>query len=431
MSRITVIGTGYVGLTSAACFADLGNEVCAIDVDAARVERLAAGDVPFFERGLQELVSLNASSGRLRFTTDYAEGIPSAEFIFITVGTPMGKDGDADLSQVRQAASAVARHLTGYAVIVSKSTVPIGTGDMVSELIRCEHRDQSAGFAVVSNPEFLREGSAVRDFMEPDRIVLGSHDHDAADRVAGLYEPLNVPVLSTDLYTAEIIKYASNAFLATKISFINLIARLCEPLQADVKVVAQALGMDHRIGPSYLEAGAGYGGSCLPKDVLALSQTLERSGAHPLFLREVMEINRTQPLLLVDKAEHALGTLTGRSAALLGLSFKPNTDDMREAPSISIALALRERGAVVRAYDPAAMALARDILPFVKMEADAYSAARNADVLIVVTEWKEFCQLDMKRIKAAMRQPVIIDGRNIYSPCDLRTMGFVYRGVGR
>jgi UDPglucose 6-dehydrogenase len=430
MSHIAVIGTGYVGLTTAACWADLGNEVCGVDADTDVIKNLRKGTVPFFEPGLQEVVQRNLAAGRLRFTTSYEESIPGVDFIVIAVGTPMAANGEADLRAVREAAASVARHLAGPVVIVNKSTVPIGTGDVVTEIISA-NLERAIDFSVVANPEFLREGSAIHDFMDPDRIVLGAHDAESAAKVAELYKPLDAPVLITNPYTAEMIKYASNAFLATKISFINEVARICEKLDADVRVVAKGMGMDHRIGDAFLEAGTGYGGSCFPKDVMALARTSESIGAHPQMLRAVMDINRGQPLLLLDKLHGLMGPLRGQTVAVLGLAFKPNTDDMREAPSVQLITALLKKGVTVRAYDPAAMARARRLLPEVKMQRDAYSAARGADALVIMTEWNEFRLLDLVRLKKTMKRPVIVDGRNIYEPAEMTALGFVYKGVGR
>ena len=430
MSRIAVVGTGYVGLTTAACLADLGNEVCGLDVDAHVVQTLQAGEVPFYEPGLQELVSRGLATGRLCFTTVYADAVRDAEFIFLAVGTPMGETGEADLRQVREAAATIAQHLSGPAVIVNKSTVPIGTGDIVGDVIR-EHLREPVKFSVVSNPEFLREGSAIHDFMHPDRVVIGSHDEESTRRVAELYKPLDAPVLVTTLYASEMIKYASNAFLATKISFINEIARVCEKLDADVQVVSEGIGLDRRIGPAFLNAGLGYGGSCFPKDVLALARMSEAIGAHPQMLRAVMEINDAQVALLVDKLHELVGPLRGLDIGVLGLAFKPNTDDMREAPSVRLIGALLKKGAVVKAFDPAAMPRAAPLLPGVTMTRDAYDAARNVEALVVVTEWNEFRQLDFKRLKRLMKRPILVDGRNIFDPAEMKELGFVYRGVGR
>jgi UDPglucose 6-dehydrogenase len=430
MSRIAVVGTGYVGLTTAACFADLGNHVWGVDIDSTVVAALQRCHVPFYEPGLRELIARNVDVGRLRFTSDYAEGMADAEFVFVAVGTPTGNGGEADLSQVRQAAASIGAHLDAPAVIVNKSTVPIGTGDVVGDIVR-QHLNRAVPIYVVANPEFLREGSAVHDFMEPDRIVIGSHDSEGTRRVAELYKPLAAPTLVTTLYAAEMIKYASNAFLATKISFINEIARVCEKLDADVEVVASGMGLDRRIGPAFLNAGLGYGGSCFPKDVLALTRMSEAIGAHPQLLKAVMDINDTQASLLIDKLHDIVGPLRDRTIGVLGLSFKPNTDDMREAPSLRLISVLLKRGAVVKAYDPAAMTRAAALLPDVSMQGDPYQVARDADALIIATEWNEFRQLDLGAVKRAMKRPVVLDGRNIYDADEMKELGFVYRGVGR
>jgi UDPglucose 6-dehydrogenase len=418
-----------VGLTTAACLSDLGNEVCVVDIDHEKVRALRRHRLHFFEPGLREVVERNGRAGRLRFTCDYREAIPGAEFAFIAVATPEGAHGEADLSYVERAAGCIAECLDGPLVVVNKSTVPIGTGDVVSEVIQ----GRSTGFQVdvVSNPEFLREGSALRDFMSPDRVVIGAHSREAAERVAKLYEPLGAPTLIYNLYTAEMVKYASNAFLATRISFINEISRICERVDADAKLVAEGMGLDRRIGSQFLEAGIGYGGSCFPKDVKALAAIAERYDYHPELLNAVMEINRDQRMLAVDKLRECLGTLRGQVIGLLGLAFKPNTDDMREAPSIDISRALMRRGATVRGYDPAANGKARAVLPEIHYSPNAYAAARGADALVVVTEWNEFKQLDLGRLKRSMRRPVIVDGRNIYDPVEMRRLGFVYRGIGR
>jgi UDPglucose 6-dehydrogenase len=430
MKTIAVIGAGYVGLTTAACMADLGNSVCALDIDAARIAGLRKGKIPIFEPGLEETLVRNMRAGRLHFTTDYAEGLAGAAFAFIAVDTPMGRRGAADLSSVRQAAQGIARVLREPLTIVNKSTVPIGTGDIVSQLVR-QHGDGKVPFAVVSNPEFLREGSALHDFMHPDRVVLGAHDRKAAEAVAELYAPLECPLLITDLYTAEMIKYASNAYLATRISFINEIARICERLDADVKVVAKGMGMDRRIGGAFLEAGLGYGGSCFPKDVRALARMAEQMGYHPELLDAVIEINQDQRRLVVEKLRDLLGTLRNQTIALLGLAFKPNTDDIRDAPALDLIAQLQQKGARLKVYDPAAMPRARAVLSAVTYCKDAYDAARGADALVVVTEWNEFQQLDLRRIKGLMRRPVVVDGRNLYNRDAMRTLGFVYRGIGR
>jgi len=423
------VGAGYVGLTTAACLADLGNDVIVVDIDAAKIDRLRSHRMHFFEPGLLEVVERNTGAGRLSFTTSFEEGVPGAEYVFLAVSTPEGEGGQADVSAVEKAAGAIGRAMDGPLVIVNKSTVPIGTGDLVSEIVAASNSSHPA--KVASNPEFLREGSALQDFMNPDRVVIGAHDRAVAELVARLYEPLQAPILITDIYTAEMIKYASNAFLATRISFINEIARIAERVNADVKVVAEGMGLDRRIGALFLDAGIGYGGSCFPKDVKALAAIAERYDYHPELLTAVMDINQDQRQLVVEKVEQCLGELTGQVVGLLGLAFKPNTDDMREAPSLDIAKLLLERGAVVRAYDPAAMDKSRAILPELDYRRDAYAVADGADGLIVVTEWNEFRNLDLGRVMRSMRRPVLVDGRNIYDPTGMRSLGFVYRGIGR
>ncbi|WP_287156746.1 UDP-glucose/GDP-mannose dehydrogenase family protein [Chloroflexus sp.] len=430
MKNICVVGTGYVGLTTGVCFADLGHSVTCIEIDLHKLELLRSGKSPIFEPGLEELQERNMRAGRLRFTDDYAVGIPDAEFIFITVGTPMGEDGSADLTYVKAAARSIGQHLRSGSIIIDKSTVPVGTGDMVENII-AEHAGPDVKFDVVSNPEFLREGSALSDFFKPDRIVLGAKNREAAQRVAALHETLGAPIIITDLRTAEMIKYASNAFLATRISFINEIAQICERLGADVREVARGMGADKRIGPHFLEAGVGYGGSCFPKDVLALYHMAASAGCHPQLLQAVMDINSDARKRFVKKVETVLGDLEGRVIGVLGLSFKPNTDDMREAPSVDIINSLLKKGARVKAYDPVAMARAEELLPTVTFTATAYDVAKDADALLLVTEWNEFKQLDWQRIKRYMRQPVVIDGRNLYDPREMRNLGFIYWGVGR
>ena len=430
MSRVAVIGAGYVGLTTAACLADLGNKVVVVDVDERKVTELQRNHAPFYEPGINELVERNARARRLTFTTSYVDAIPGAEYAIIAVSTPEGEGGEADLSYVEAAASSIADAMDGPLVVVNKSTVPPLTGDMVSRVL--QKRNSKHPAPVVSNPEFLREGSAIEDFMHPDRVVVGSHDREAAEKVAKLYEPLNAPVLITpNIYTAEMVKYASNAFLATKISFINEIARISERVGADAKLVAEGMGLDERIGPRFLNAGIGYGGSCFPKDVAALAAVAERFDYHPELLHAVMDINRDQRMLVIDKLREVLDALPGRVIGLLGLAFKPNTDDMREAPSLDIAKVLIAAGASVRAYDPAAVERARLLVPDVEYLKDAYEVANGADALVLITEWNEFRQLDLRRIKQLMRQPVIVDGRNIYDPDELKEIGFTYRGVGR
>ncbi|MFW6136036.1 MAG: UDP-glucose dehydrogenase family protein [Chloroflexota bacterium] len=430
MKNITVIGAGYVGLVTGVCLADLGNRVVCLDIDEGKIEKLNQGEMPIYEPGLEDLVERNVKAGRLSFTTSYPEGLASAEFAFIAVGTPEGVDGEADLRYVRMASRSIAEEMDHAMIIVNKATVPVGTGDWVSDIIR-QHRDGDIDFAVVSNPEFLREGSAISDFLSPDRVVLGSLDREAAEKVAQLYLPLRTTIMITDLRTAEMIKYASNAFLATRISFINEIANICEALGADVKEVASGMGYDKRIGHGYLDAGVGYGGSCFPKDVKALTYMAEIKGRHPQLLRAVMDINDDQRRQVVRKLDRALGGLRDKTIGLLGLAFKPNTDDMRQAPAVYIARKLSTAGATVRGYDPVAEEVARRMLPKIELLDDAYDLAEGCDALVVVTEWNEFKNLDLVRIRDLMRGNVIIDGRNIYEPKQMTELGFYYRGVGR
>lgn len=430
MRNICVVGVGYVGLTTAACFADLGNRVVALDISEERIKNLKNGVMPIYEPGIKEMVERNMEADRLSFTTSYAEGLKDAEFVFICVGTPSGVDGEADLRYVRQSAETIAQTMDHPLIVINKSTVPVGTGDWVSEIIE-ESQPEPIDFAVVSCPEFLREGSAIVDFMNPDRTVLGSTDQDAADSVAQLHLPLRAPIIVTDLRTAEMIKYASNAFLATKISFINEISRICEALGADVKEVAAGMGYDKRIGPFFLEAGIGYGGSCFPKDVQALAHMANIHGRHPQLLSAVMDINHDQRIHVIRKLEEVWGSLEGKTIGLLGLAFKQNTDDMREAPSITVAEYIHKNGGIVKGYDPAAMENAKELMPFIEMTKNAYELAKGVDALVVIAPWNEFKQLDLERIRAAMRQPVIIDGRNLYEPEVMDELGFTYRGIGR
>ncbi|HOS79023.1 MAG TPA: UDP-glucose/GDP-mannose dehydrogenase family protein [Anaerolineae bacterium] len=431
MKNIAVIGVGYVGLVSGACFADLGNRVICLDINTERIANLKQNILPIYEPGLEELVERNVKAGRLSFTTSYAEAIQEAEFVFIAVGTPSDVDGQADLRYVRMATESIADVMDHPLIIVNKSTVPVGTGDWVAEIIR-NRRPDAPEFAVVSCPEFLREGSAISDFMNPDRTVLGSTNKDAAAKVAQLHLPLRSAIMITDLRTAEMIKYASNAFLATKISFINEIANICEALGADVKEVAAGMGLDKRIGRFFLDAGIGWGGSCFPKDVKALAYMAETEGRHPHLLHAVMDINADQRQAPVRKLREIFPEdLKGKVVGLLGLAFKPNTDDMRDAPSIDIVHSLLRAGARVRAYDPVAMPGASALLPDVEMMPDPYTLAEGADALILVTEWNEFKHLDLARIKTVLCAPVFIDGRNIYDPQTMAALGFIYRGIGR
>jgi len=433
MSKICVVGTGYVGLVTGTCFADLGNEVVCLDVDESRISNLNNGKMPIYEPGLEQVVSLNKKAGRLTFTTDYNLALDKADFAFIAVGTPSGVDGEADLQFVRSAAEAIADIVNQPIVVVNKSTVPVGTGDWVADIIK--KRRITIGtpldFSVVSNPEFLREGSALNDFMQPDRVVLGSTDREAANKVAQLYSTLRCPILVTDLRTAEMIKYASNAFLATRISFINEIANMCEEMGADVREVALGMGYDNRIGHAFLDAGLGWGGSCFPKDVKALAHMAVLHGTHPQLLQAVMDINRNQRRRVIFKLRKALGNLDEKVVGVLGLSFKPNTDDIREAPALEIIHLLENEGAIVQAYDPQAMENASQVFKRVIMCDNPYKVAEGADALVLATEWNEFKQIDLKRIYDLMRQPIIMDGRNLWDPEKVISIGFKYFGVGR
>jgi len=430
MKRICVVGVGYVGLVTAACFADLGNYVVALDVNVKRIENLKKGIMPIYEPGLEELVERNVRANRLTFTNSYSEAMNGTEFAFIAVATPSGENGEADLQYVSSAARSIAETMTAPLIIINKSTVPVGTGDWTADIVK-EHQPSPIPFAVVSCPEFLREGTAISDFMQPHRTVLGSFDRAAAEKVAQLHLPLRAPIVITDLRTAEMIKYASNAFLATKISFINEIADICEALGADVKEVAAGMGYDKRIGPAFLDAGLGWGGSCFPKDVKALAFMAEEKGVEPRILNTVTHGNFERRRRVVKYVDKMVGGLKGKTVGLLGLAFKPNTDDMREAPSIDIAHELSNSGAKVRAYDPVAVENARTLLPSVELFDDPYAMAQDCHALMVITEWNEFKQLDLGRIRAAMKMPVLFDGRNIYNPEELRSLGFSYRGIGR
>ena len=431
MGNICVIGTGYVGLVTGTCFADMGNEVTCLDVEESRISNLKQGIMPIYEPGLEQMVSHNVNSGRLKFTTDYEDALKNAEFAFIAVGTPSGVDGEADLQYVRSAAESIADLVHHPIIVINKSTVPVGTGDWVTEIIKKQRGGKPLQFSVVSNPEFLREGSAINDFMNPDRVVLGSTDFEAANQVAKLYLPLRATIQITDLRTAEMIKYASNAFLATRISFINEIANVCEEMGADVLEVAEGMGLDKRIGHSFLDAGLGWGGSCFPKDVKALAHMAVLHGTHPQLLQAVMEINRNQRRRTVVKLRRALGGLNDKVIGILGLSFKPNTDDIREAPALEIIHLLQNEGAIVRAYDPQAMENAKKDIPLVSLCKNAYEVADGADALVLATEWNEFKQLDFEKIFESMQNPIIMDGRNLWDPDLLTKIGFQYYGVGR
>ncbi len=431
MSKICVIGAGYVGLVTSACFSDLGNRVVCLDIDKAKIEMLLGGKLPIFEPGLEEMVHRNTSAGRLGFTTSYEEAVDGAEFAFVAVHTPSGLDGGADMRYVESAVTSLGESVRDDIIVVTKSTMPAGSGDWVETLVN--DRVQPGLVAkVVSNPEFLREGSAVSDFMHPERVVLGGSDRGVVGRVAELYRPLNAPIIVTDKRTAEMIKYASNSFLATKISFINEIASICEQVGADVKEVARGMAHDGRIGPAFLGAGLGWGGSCFPKDVRALEHLAAANGCHPQLLRSVIEINNDQRRRLVEKIRDEVGqSLGGKVVGILGLSFKPNTDDTRDAPSLSVIEQLVRGGAQVRVYDPAAIETAADQLDGIFAANDPYECAAGADALALVTEWNEFKHLDLARLRAVMRQPIMVDGRNVYDPATIRAAGFKYISFGR
>jgi UDPglucose 6-dehydrogenase len=432
--RVTMIGTGYVGLVSGACFADFGHTVTCVDKDASKIERLLKGEIPIFEPGLEELVKDNVEQGRLFFTTDPTEAIRGAEAIFIAVGTPSRRgDGHADLSYVYGAAEEIATLIDGYTVVVTKSTVPVGTGDEVEAIIKRTRPD--ADFAVVSNPEFLREGAAINDFKRPDRVVVGTEDERARERMRDLYRPLSLnetPMIFTSRRTSELIKYAANAFLAMKITFINEIADLCEEVDANVQEVARGIGLDNRIGRKFLNAGPGYGGSCFPKDTLALMKTARDYKAPIELIETTVRVNTARKQKMAQKIVDALGgNVAGKTIAVLGLTFKPNTDDMRDAPALDIVPSLQAEGASVRAFDPEGMNEAKHMLKDVAFAQGPYECVEGADALVLITEWDQFRALDLDRVKKALKAPVVIDLRNIYRPDDMRAKGFTYVSVGR
>jgi UDPglucose 6-dehydrogenase len=432
--RVAMIGTGYVGLVSGACFADFGHVVTCIDKDAGKIERLERGEIPIFEPGLDDLVARNVREGRLFFTLDGAQAIKDADAVFIAVGTPTRRgDGHADLSYVHAAAEEIAALIDGFTVIVTKSTVPVGTGDEVEAIVK--KVAPNAQFAVVSNPEFLREGAAIEDFKRPDRVVVGTTDERAQAVMRELYRPLSLnetPIVFTDRRTSELIKYAANAFLAMKITFINEMADLCEKVGADVQQVAKGIGLDKRIGGKFLNAGPGYGGSCFPKDTIALVRTATAYGAPTRLIETTVAVNDARKKAMAQKVADAVGgDLAGKTVGVLGLTFKPNTDDMRDAPSLDIIPALQARGAKVQAFDPEGAREAEHMLPGVVFKAGPYEAAQDADVLLIITEWDQFRALDLDRVKAAMVAPVVVDLRNIYRPAEMTAKGFTYASIGR
>ncbi|MDP6474653.1 MAG: UDP-glucose/GDP-mannose dehydrogenase family protein [Alphaproteobacteria bacterium] len=432
--HVAMIGTGYVGLVSAACFSEFGDDVVCVDTKLEKIEGLKAGKIPIYEPGLEDLVSHNVAAGRLNFTTDIAEAVPHADVVMLAVGTPSRRgDGHADLSFVYAAAEEVADAMNGYSVVVTKSTVPVGTGDEIARIIRARRPD--AEFDIVSNPEFLREGAAISDFMRPDRVVVGVESERAKALMAELYRPLfliETPVVFTGVKTAELIKYAANTFLATKITFINEIADICEEIGADVHDVAKGIGLDGRIGNKFLHPGPGYGGSCFPKDTLAFVRIARECGTPSHIVEAVVDINEKRKARMAQKIIEACGgSVDGKTVAVLGVAFKPNTDDVRDSASLTIIPALKDKGATVHAYDPEAMEEAKQLLPGVEWCADAYAAMEGADVLVILTEWNEFRALDLERVKQLLASPLIVDLRNIYQPDAMAADGFEYISVGR
>ncbi|MBX3244537.1 MAG: UDP-glucose/GDP-mannose dehydrogenase family protein [Acidobacteria bacterium] len=431
--QIAVIGTGYVGLVTGACFAEFGVDVTCVDVDIDKIEKLKNGIIPIYEPGLDNLVKKNVNADRIRFTTELASAVAKAQVVFLAVGTPPKEDGSPDMSFYQQAALEVAKALTGYTVLVTKSTVPVGTGKWLSDFVT-ENKNASAEFGVASNPEFLREGAAIEDFMRPDRVVIGSNDTRAIEVMKELYRPLyliETPIVITSLEAAELIKYAANAFLATKITFINEIANLCDAIGCDVHDVAKGMGMDNRIGRKFLHPGPGYGGSCFPKDTRALTTVADQFGVETRIVDAVIEANERQRDAMIPKIQKLIGDFSGKKVGVLGLSFKPETDDMRESPAIDIIHSMIERGASVRAFDPVAMEESRHYINGIEYASNEYDAITGADVLVIITEWNQFRALDMQKVKELLNTPKIVDLRNIYEPEDMREIGFEYIGVGR
>jgi UDPglucose 6-dehydrogenase len=430
--NISIVGTGYVGLVTGTCFAELGNKVICVDVNKDKIECLKRGIIPIYEPGLEELVHKNTKAKRLSFTTNIKEAVRKSKVIFIAVGTPAKTNGEADLTAVEQAATQIAKALTpnSYKVIVEKSTVPVNTGFKVAHVIEL-YNHRKIKFDIASNPEFLREGSAISDFMHPDRVVIGVESDKAKKILTQLYKPLNAPILVTDIKSAELIKHASNSFLSTKISFINAIANICERVGADVKLVAEGMGLDKRIGKEFLSAGVGYGGSCFPKDTDAFIQIADEVGYDFELLKAVRRINQQQRLLLIKKIEDAIWIIKDKTIGILGLSFKPNTDDTRSAPSIDIISNLLARGAKIKAYDPQVKEPKDSVFQNLQFCKDAYEVAKDSDCLVLLTEWQEFKELDFVKIKRLLKQPIIIDGRNLYEPYKMKKLGFEYIGFGR
>ncbi|HEV8591376.1 MAG TPA: UDP-glucose/GDP-mannose dehydrogenase family protein [Pyrinomonadaceae bacterium] len=431
--RIAVIGTGYVGLVSGACFAEFGVDVTCVDVDVTKIDKLNNGVIPIYEPGLDQIVEKNVRDGRLHFTTDIKAAVETARVVFLAVGTPPKEDGSPDMSYYQQAAKDVAEAMNGYKVLVTKSTVPIGTGKWLREFVTANQK-MKTDFGVASNPEFLREGAAIDDFMRPDRVVIGSNEEKAIEVMKELYRPLyliETPIVITSLEAAELIKYAANAFLATKITFINEVANLCDAIGCDVHDVARGMGMDNRIGRKFLHPGPGYGGSCFPKDTRALTTVADQFGVETRIVDAVIEANERQRDAMLPKIDKLVGGLSGKQIGVLGLSFKPETDDMRESPAIEIIHGMIERGAKVRGFDPVAMEEAKHYIKGLDYAVDEYDAIKDADALVIITEWNQFRALDMEKVKSLLKAPKIADLRNIYEPADMREMGFEYVGVGR
>lgn len=430
MVRISIIGTGYVGLVTGACFAEVGHDVMCVDNDAQKVELLRAGGIPIYEPGLPEIVQRNVANGRLRFTADTGEGVRRAEVIFIAVPTPPRADGSVDMSFVEKVAREIAGNMTEYKIVVDKSTVPVKTGEKVAETIR-RYNKQKVEVDVVSNPEFLREGCAVEDLMHPDRVVIGVASQRPVAKMKAIYEPFQAPIIVTDINSAELIKHACNSFLALKISYANALSVICEASGANIDDVVHGMGLDKRIGRAFLNAGLGYGGSCFPKDLSAFVHITQALGYDFRLLKEVQQINADQMARFVKKVHETLWIVKDKTIGVLGLAFKPNTDDVRLSPAIEVARALQQEGALVRAYDPKAMDKAREILPGITYCADPYAAATEADAVVICTEWDEFRQLDLAKLKSVMAHPTILDGRNIFDPRHMAELGFLYKSMGR
>jgi UDPglucose 6-dehydrogenase len=431
--KVTVIGTGYVGLVLGTCLAEMGNDVICVDVDESKIDKLNQAIPTIYEPGLKELLERNIKENRISFTTDTKSGIQDSDIIFLAVGTPADNENKADLKYIKQVAEQIGKNINSYKVIVNKSTVPVGTADLVNSIIK-ENQQNNIEFDVVSNPEFLREGKAIKDFMIPDRVVIGSESEKAKDLMNSLYKGLERTdnlILNTDIKTAELIKYAANSMLATRVSFINQLSILCDKVGADVKMVAKGIGLDNRIGPKFLQAGIGYGGSCFPKDVKALIETLKEHSCNYQLLEAVENINIDQRFYVIEKIKELLGDLKDKTIAVWGLAFKPDTDDIREAPSIDIIKKLQEEGAIIRAFDPVAQEAAKKFLENVTYGKDPYDTANQTDLLLIATEWNEFRNLDMQKVKDSLNQPNLVDGRNIYQPQEMKQLGFNYKGIGR